>query len=147
VDRAAFTRSGPLCLTSEFRQNVDLALQDIRQSMPNGLFDLILCRNLLFTCFVDEALRRRILRQLHSSSAAPSAPSSIARADRDRLRDIAGRPCCHAAFAEVGEDRDGILLGVSRDAPRRFWPLRPEVRLLHIRSMARPQTRILPAMR
>jgi len=110
VDRAAFTRSGPLCLTSEFHQNVDLALQDIRQSMPNGLFDLILCRNLVFTYF-DEAVQRRILRQLHSSSAAPSAPSSIARADRDRPRDIAGRPCCHAAFADVGEDRGWDPLG------------------------------------
>jgi chemotaxis protein methyltransferase CheR len=31
--------------------------------MPNGLFDLILCRNLVFTYF-DEALQRRILGQL-----------------------------------------------------------------------------------
>jgi chemotaxis methyl-accepting protein methylase len=31
--------------------------------MPNGLFDLILCRNLVFTYF-DEALQRRISGQL-----------------------------------------------------------------------------------
>jgi chemotaxis protein methyltransferase CheR len=60
----AFTRSGTLfCLTPEFRQGVDLALQGIRQSMPNGLFDLILCCNLVFTYF-DEELQRRISGQL-----------------------------------------------------------------------------------
>jgi chemotaxis protein methyltransferase CheR len=63
VDRA-FVRRGPLCcLAQDFRQAVGLALQDIRQSMPNGPFDLILCRNLVFTYF-DVALQRRISDQL-----------------------------------------------------------------------------------
>jgi chemotaxis protein methyltransferase CheR len=63
VERA-FTRHGPLfCLAAEFREGVQLKLQDIRQSMPEGPFDLILCRNLVFTYF-DEMLQRRIAEQL-----------------------------------------------------------------------------------
>lgn len=52
----AFIRRGPLfCLTADFRQGVEFVMQDIRQSMPEGPFDLILCRNLVFTYF-DDAL-------------------------------------------------------------------------------------------
>ncbi len=60
----AFVRSGPsLCLLPEFRQDVRFLMQDIRSSMPDGPFDLILCRNLVFTYF-DETLQRRLLREL-----------------------------------------------------------------------------------
>jgi chemotaxis protein methyltransferase CheR len=60
----AFTRRGPLfCLEPEFRRSVGFALQDIRQRMPDGPFDLVLCRNLAFTYF-DESRQRRILERL-----------------------------------------------------------------------------------
>jgi chemotaxis protein methyltransferase CheR len=60
----AFIRSGDrFCVVPEFREGVEFVLQDIRRSMPAGPFDLILCRNLVFTYF-DEALQRRILDQL-----------------------------------------------------------------------------------
>jgi chemotaxis protein methyltransferase CheR len=60
----AFTRCGPLFyLRREFREGVHFGLQDIRRSMPDGPFDLILCRNLAFTYF-DGALQRRISEQL-----------------------------------------------------------------------------------
>jgi chemotaxis protein methyltransferase CheR len=60
----AFARRGPLfCLIPEFRRGVEFALQDIRQTMPDGPFDLVLCRNLAFTYF-DESLQRRILGRL-----------------------------------------------------------------------------------
>ncbi len=38
-------------------------MQDICESMPPGPFDIILCRNLVFTYF-EETLRREILRKL-----------------------------------------------------------------------------------
>jgi chemotaxis protein methyltransferase CheR len=63
VDRACVRRGPLFCLAQDFRQAVGLALQDIRQSMPDGPFDLILCRNLVFTYF-DVALQRRISDQL-----------------------------------------------------------------------------------
>lgn len=63
VERA-FIRCGPLfCVAPEFRKGVEFALQDIRQSMPAGPFDLILCRNLVFTYF-DDALQRSVANQL-----------------------------------------------------------------------------------
>ena len=51
LDRAFIRRSKLFCLAPEFRQGVELMLQDIRRSMPEGPFDLILCRNLVFTYF------------------------------------------------------------------------------------------------
>jgi chemotaxis protein methyltransferase CheR len=59
-----FTRCGPLfCLKEEFREGIQFELQDIRRSMPDGRFDLILCRNLAFTYF-DDALQRHTSNQL-----------------------------------------------------------------------------------
>jgi len=63
VERAFIHCDMRFCLAPEFRRGVELALQDIRHSMPDGPFDLILCRNLVFTYF-DEALQRRISDQL-----------------------------------------------------------------------------------
>jgi len=61
----AFSQCGPLfCLTAEFRANVHFRLQDIRHAMPGGRFDLILCRNLVFTYF-DEPLQQRLAGELH----------------------------------------------------------------------------------
>jgi chemotaxis protein methyltransferase CheR len=60
----AFAPSGDLlCLRPEFRQGVRFLLQDIRSAMPDGPFDIILCRNLVFTYF-DDALQRRLLDQI-----------------------------------------------------------------------------------
>jgi chemotaxis protein methyltransferase CheR len=57
----AFIKCGTLFRLREgFREGVQFDLQDIRQSMPDGPFDLILCRNLAFTYF-DDVLQRRIL--------------------------------------------------------------------------------------
>jgi chemotaxis protein methyltransferase CheR len=52
-----------LCLLPEFRQSVRFIMQDIRRSMPDGPFDLILCRNLVFTYF-DDRLQRRLLQAI-----------------------------------------------------------------------------------
>jgi chemotaxis protein methyltransferase CheR len=50
-------------LFRSFARAFEFVLRDIRRSMPAGPFDLILCRNLVFTYF-GEALQRRILDQL-----------------------------------------------------------------------------------
>lgn len=63
IDRA-FSRSADLfCLLPEFRGDVRFMRQDIRREMPDGPFDLILCRNLVFTYF-DEVLQRRLLHEM-----------------------------------------------------------------------------------
>jgi len=60
----AFTLCGPLfCLMGGFREGIQFELQDIRRSMPDGPFDLILCRNLAFTYF-DDVMQRHTSNQL-----------------------------------------------------------------------------------
>jgi chemotaxis protein methyltransferase CheR len=61
----AFDESGGrCCLRPEFRACVEFQQQDIRRQFPKGTFDLVLCRNLVFTYF-EEALQREIAASLH----------------------------------------------------------------------------------
>ena len=60
----AFVASGEeLCLKDEYHAAVTFLVQDLRESVPDGLFQLILCRNLAFTYF-DEASQRETLERL-----------------------------------------------------------------------------------
>jgi chemotaxis protein methyltransferase CheR len=59
-----FVASGEeLCLKDEYRAAVTFLVQDLRESVPDGIFQLILCRNLAFTYF-DETSQREMLRRL-----------------------------------------------------------------------------------
>ena len=50
--RAAFeTSDNGFCLRPFYRKPVQFQVQDIRQDLPHGRFDLIICRNLVFTYF------------------------------------------------------------------------------------------------
>jgi chemotaxis protein methyltransferase CheR len=53
------------CLRARHRSRVTFMLQDIRQALPEACFDLILCRNLVFTYF-DEDLQRALLPRILS---------------------------------------------------------------------------------
>ena len=46
-----------------FRRGVTFEPRDIRQSLPDGPFHVILCRNLAFSYF-DDPEQRRVLRDL-----------------------------------------------------------------------------------
>jgi chemotaxis protein methyltransferase CheR len=60
----AFERQeGALCLRPEFREDVRFRREDIRRTMPDGPFHVVLCRNLVFTYF-DDVLQRRILDRI-----------------------------------------------------------------------------------
>jgi len=60
----AFVASGEeICLKDEYRASVTFLVQDLRESAPDGLFQLILCRNLAFTYF-DETSRTETLLRL-----------------------------------------------------------------------------------
>jgi chemotaxis protein methyltransferase CheR len=57
-------RVGSECVVrEEVRRHVEFQRQDIRHSLPDGPFQLVLCRNLVFTYFV-ERLQRVILRKI-----------------------------------------------------------------------------------
>ena len=65
--RVAFEASGDEhCLRPEYRTAVRFLEQDIRRGWPEGRFDLILCRNLVFTYF-DASLQAAIARRLAAS--------------------------------------------------------------------------------
>jgi chemotaxis protein methyltransferase CheR len=50
-------------IKKEFRQYVQFLEQDVRSDMPEGTFDLILCRNLVFTYF-QENLQRDVFQRI-----------------------------------------------------------------------------------
>jgi chemotaxis protein methyltransferase CheR len=61
---AAFDRAGQMyTVRPAFKLAVEFYLQDVREVLPAGPFDLILCRYLAFTYF-DESLQRRTLERL-----------------------------------------------------------------------------------
>ena len=65
VKQAFIVRDGQYRLRRTFRHGVQFVQQDIRQEFPAGRFDLVLCRNLVFTYF-DEAVQRRLLTRITS---------------------------------------------------------------------------------
>lgn len=55
--------AGEYCLRAEHRRGVEFLQQDVRTTLPHGNFNLILCRNLVFT-YYDEDTQREILARL-----------------------------------------------------------------------------------
>ncbi len=61
---ASFREEGGLfALDEDFRDCVELRCEDLRRTMPDETFDVVLCRNLAFTYF-DESVQRAVLRGL-----------------------------------------------------------------------------------
>lgn len=56
-------RDNTYCLKPVFADNVQFLKQDVRESIPDGPYDLILCRNLVFTYF-NESLQTQILERI-----------------------------------------------------------------------------------
>lgn len=63
ISEAFEDHGSDLRIRPNFRSGVTFARQDIRNEYPDGPFDLILCRNLVFTYF-DLALQRSVLERL-----------------------------------------------------------------------------------
>ena len=60
----AFTRADEtFCIKPEYQREITFLEQDIRQQQPKGRFDLVLCRNLVFT-YYDDALQRQLLKRI-----------------------------------------------------------------------------------
>ena len=68
----AFTeRDGQYCLVPALRSHVAFRQQDIRTDLPQGPFDLVLCRNSVFTYF-DLPLQRATLKRIEGCLATGS---------------------------------------------------------------------------
>jgi chemotaxis protein methyltransferase CheR len=60
------------CLRADFRARVEFRRHDVRDGAPDGPFDLVLCRNLVFTYFADAAqvdVGGGLVRSLHAGGA------------------------------------------------------------------------------
>jgi chemotaxis protein methyltransferase CheR len=68
IDRAFFRSGALFCLKPEFRADVRFLRQDVRAAMPDGPFQLILCRNAVFTYF-DAAAQRQTLDRMRERLA------------------------------------------------------------------------------
>lgn len=68
ISRAFEPQGDEFRLKDRHRQNIEFLIQDIRRETPKGPFDLVLCRNLVFT-YYEESLQsevlNKILGQLH----------------------------------------------------------------------------------
>jgi chemotaxis protein methyltransferase CheR len=64
-EQAFISINDELCLKDEHRAPVTFVVQDIREQLPEGVFDLILCRNLVFTYF-DEGYQTKTIQRLSS---------------------------------------------------------------------------------
>jgi chemotaxis protein methyltransferase CheR len=105
----AFERSGEdWCLSPAFKRTVTFELQDLRQTLPAGPFQLVLCRNLAFTYFDDRQqlrlLREVIARLKPDGYLVIGAHEQLPGGQRD-LRRIAESPCIYRLAA------DGDALG------------------------------------
>lgn len=61
----AFDRLGPrYCVKAKHREGIEFLNQDIRTEMPSHIFDLILCRYVVFTYFAVSLQRKVLARML-----------------------------------------------------------------------------------
>jgi chemotaxis protein methyltransferase CheR len=100
----AFERRGDVyCVRESLRAAVTFARQDIRQSVPDGCFDLVLCRNLVLTYFEPElqrAVMRRVVEILRPGGALVVGVHEALPQGIDDLVPWSG---ARAAFRRVGE--------------------------------------------
>jgi len=71
-DRGFAREDDAYCLKPEYKRNIEFLKQDIRRELPVGSFDLILCRNLVFTYFDDAhqlKVLSRIVAAMHDDAA------------------------------------------------------------------------------
>ena len=64
-DTAFIRQAKSYCLKTEFSSGIEFVQQDIRETIPDECFELVLCRNLVFTYFETD-LQRSILERISS---------------------------------------------------------------------------------
>ena len=65
-DRVFTRQDDTYLLDADYRRDVTFVQQDVREAQPDGRFDLVLCRNLVFTYF-DDRLQSELLSRIIDS--------------------------------------------------------------------------------
>ncbi len=63
LEQAFERQNGNYCVRAGHRQGITFVLQDLREEMPAGPFDMVLCRNTAFTYFAPDQ-QRRVLAEM-----------------------------------------------------------------------------------
>ena len=71
-DRVFTRENNSYRLGADYRRDVRFLEQDVREARPDGRFDLVLCRNLVFTYF-DDRLQARLLSRIVATMADAAA--------------------------------------------------------------------------
>ena len=69
LDPGFFSSQKQFCVRNTVKSKVTFLEQDIRRALPEGLFHLVLCRNVVFTYF-EEELQREILERIKKNMHA-----------------------------------------------------------------------------
>jgi len=88
----------PYCLRPIYRRHVTWRREDVRESMPDGPFDFLLCRNLVFTYFganLQRQLLRRFLARLRPGGVLVLAPDESLPTDGWPLVHLGGSMFAH----------------------------------------------------
>jgi chemotaxis protein methyltransferase CheR len=109
------------CMRPEFRHHIAFELQDIRHSLPEGPFELILCRNLVLTYFAPD-LRRAVLTRM-VARLRPQGALVVGMHERlpEGCTGLEPWPGCRACFRRGG---DGA--GDPQRLGQPGWPARKE---------------------
>jgi chemotaxis protein methyltransferase CheR len=111
--------AGVHCIHEDLQQNVTFRCEDVRTTMPDGLFDLILCRNVAFTYFappqqrtIAEQLVRRLVKDgvlvVGSHETAPYV---------DGLLRLTAMPCAYVLWRFAGTNPGLSVVARCRSAP------------------------------
>ena len=100
--KAFYTTDNLFCLRDEYKKDVIFLWQDIRNTTPQGLFHIILCRNLAFTYFTYETQNKildRLSHKLHNEGALVIGIHENLPGDHPQLIEWTGkirifRKCC-----------------------------------------------------
>jgi chemotaxis protein methyltransferase CheR len=71
IDAAFVRQNDTFCLRPPWKSCVEFHQQDIRTDQPSGAFDLLLCRNVVFTYF-EQSVQRRVAARLADQMSAGS---------------------------------------------------------------------------
>ena len=99
---AAFEERGELeCVRPEYR-NVEFLRQDLRNEMPAGQFDLVLCRNVVATYYAPAVQREVMTRIAGGMRPGGALVLGIHEALPDGLRGFAPWPGARATYRRTG---------------------------------------------
>ena len=65
-----------LVIKQDLSRAIDWRVEDLRRAMPDGPFDVVLCRNVAFT-YLDEPVQREVGAKIVERLARPPAPGVL----------------------------------------------------------------------